>query len=86
MNIANANARIRNVMIQGSLAVSKIARRSHKECFFQEPELGCMDDADVAVADPFGFASFASRRPAPGRGRDSADDGNGRSVVFESSD
>jgi len=73
-------------MIQGSLAVSKMARRSHKACFLQLPELGCMDDADVAAVDAFGLASLASRRPAPGRGRDSAADGDGRSVVFESSD
>ena len=86
MNIANANTRIRNVMIQGSLAVSKIARRSHKACFLQEAELGCVDEADAAAADPLGLASFVSRRPAPGGGRDSVEDGNGRSFVFERSD
>ena len=77
-------------MIQGSLAVSKMARRSHKACFLQLPELGCMDDADVTPTDPFLLASLVSRRPAlgrgRGRGRDSATDGDGRSVVFESSD
>jgi hypothetical protein len=68
-------------MSQGSLAVSKITRQSHKECFLQERERGFIDAADVA-ADLFGLGSFVLGRLVVLCGPDSTGDWDERFFEF----